>query len=482
MLEAYHARTMKKLLISSALAVLFALPTALAGGDMAEDIRSGSLWSMNQDAVTNKYFVGEMYSWLDAAKTQIRIHNRGNLKVGSFSPAVYMFNTAGDNFDSISVMVYNKGDDGPMSQEAFENKVEQTVNALNEALGVKATGGKRAGKKGSPIAERSWRWTWEGGAAAMEAASTGGDTKTSKNKKGAAPSAPFESEYIRVRIGMNAGAIATGGAKDTARRADIKKNCVRRAANMPESERPKGLSAKAVWLDVPMVDQGDKGYCLPATVSRIFSLYGMDGVDMHTIAAMCDSSASQGTTTESMVKALRSIASKYHVKLFRITDEGKVIAIGAKETKKERESKFFASPEAAVLGTYPWVAEYNKLASREGKPGIPLRTDVNPLEVADPDLLLKARSKGAKKFMDVVKKNVDAGVPLFWCVTLGLYPEVPALPQSRGGHMRLIIGYDEGNKSIIYSDSWGAGHEVKSMEVAKAAAMTADRFALKSSR
>ena len=58
-----------------------------------------------------------------------------------------------------------------------------------------------------------------------------------------------------------------------------------------------------------------------------------------------------------------------------------------------------------MLGTYPWVAEYNKLASREGKPGIPLRTDVNPLEVADPDLLLKARNKGVKKFMDVVKKN-----------------------------------------------------------------------------
>lgn len=471
---------MRKLFITACTA-LFTLPAAYAGGDMAADIRSGSFWSMSQDAVTNKYFVGEMYSWLDDAKSQIRIHNRGNLKVGAFSPEVYMFNTSGDNFGSISIIVYNKGDNGPLSQQAFDSKVEQTISALNDALGVKATGGKKAGKKDSPIAERTWRWTWEGGAAAMEAASTGGDAKASKGKKGAS-SAPFESEYIRVRIGANAEAIATGGAKDTARRADIKKNCIRRAASMPESERPRCVSAKAVWLDVPMVDQGDKGYCLPATVSRIFSLYGMDGVDMHTIAAMCDSSASQGTTTESMVKALRSIASKYHVKLFRITDEGKVIPIASKETKKERESKFFASPEAAVLGTYPWVAEYNKLASREGKPGIPLRTDVNPLEVADPDLLLKARNKGVKKFMDVVKKNVDAGVPLFWCVTLGLYPEEPALPQSRGGHMRLIIGYDEGKKTIIYSDSWGAGHEVKAMDVAKAAAMTADRFALKSSR
>lgn len=472
---------MKKLFITACTA-LFTLPAAYAGGDMAADIRSGTFWTLSQDAVTNKYFVGEMYSWLDDAKTQIRIHNRGNLKVGGFSPEVYMFNTSGEKFGSIAVMVYNKGDNGPLSKQAFDNKVEQTINALNEALGVKATGGKKAGKKDSPIAERTWRWTWEGGAAAMEAASTGGDAKSGKGKKGAGSSAPFESEYIRVRIGANAEAIATGGAKDTARRADIKKNCIRRAAAIPEAERPRGVSAKAVWLDVPMVDQGDKGYCLPATVSRIFSLYGMDGVDMHTIAAMCDSSASQGTTTESMVKALRSIASKYHVKLFRITDEGKVIPIASKETKKERESKFFASPEAAVLGTYPWVAEYNKLASREGKPGIPMRTDVNPLEVADPDLLLKARSKGVKKFMDIVKKNVDAGVPLFWCVTLGLYPEEPALPQSRGGHMRLIIGYDEGKKTIIYSDSWGAGHEVKAMDVAKAAAMTADRFALKSSR
>ena len=57
--------------------------------------------------------------------------------------------------------------------------------------------------------------------------------------------------------------------------------------------------------------------------------------------------------------------------------------------------------------------------------------------------------------------------------------ENPPLPQTFGGHMRLIIGYNAKTKEILYSDSWGAGHELKRMPEDWAFAITHDAFYLK---
>ena len=44
--------------------------------------------------------------------------------------------------------------------------------------------------------------------------------------------------------------------------------------------------------------------------------------------------------------------------------------------------------------------------------------------------------------------------------------------QVSGGHLRLIIGYNEKTGEIIYTDSWGAGHEAKRLKWDDAWAMT----------
>ena len=59
-----------------------------------------------------------------------------------------------------------------------------------------------------------------------------------------------------------------------------------------------------------MVDQGQKGYCVPATLARVFAFYGMDGVDQHALAALCDSSADGGTSSNSMEAAMAAICKK----------------------------------------------------------------------------------------------------------------------------------------------------------------------------
>lgn len=106
-------------------------------------------------------------------------------------------------------------------------------------------------------------------------------------------------------------------------------------------------------------------------------------------------------------------------------------------------------------------------------------------DVADGDVLRAIRAgkpAQVEKWMKPIRKSVALGMPVLWSVTLGVFPEEIGLPQSRGGHMRLIIGYDDVKKTIIFTDTWGAGHEKKEMPAATAAAMTMQRYLLKPSR
>ena len=102
------------------------------------------------------------------------------------------------------------------------------------------------------------------------------------------------------------------------------------------------------------------------------------------------------------------------------------------------------------------------------------------------EMSMKDKS-GYTKFIKGIREQTARGVPLFWSVRLGLYPE-PGIPQAAGGHMRLIIGYVERKdpktkkteiKEILYTDSWGAGHELKRMPADWAFAITHDAFFLK---
>ena len=123
---------------------------------------------------------------------------------------------------------------------------------------------------------------------------------------------------------------------------------------------------------------------------------------------------------------------------------------------------------------------YNKFAKRADKEPLGLYDDV--FGQADPDVLRKARAgKNAQvsKWMKDIKKNIDSGSPVIWMVMLGIYQEEVGLPQSRGGHARLIIGYNLKKKTIIYTDSWGAQHARKTIKSEDAIGMTTGRYVIK---
>ena len=219
--------------------------------------------------------------------------------------------------------------------------------------------------------------------------------------------------------------------------------------------------SRGTFLDnIPMVDQGMKGYCAAATSERVLKYYGIE-VDEHEIAQAAGTSAENGTSTLAMKDAVTKIGQRYRL--------GTVVAYG----------DFEQSSEARIAGLNQEVENYNKAAKKlKAKPitgdryikqeGATTYYDIAAVDKAmEPRVLVEMKTKGAqasryKKFLKSVHEQIDKGIPLFWGVKLGVAPET-GIPQTMGYHMRLIIGYNDKKNEIINSDSWGAGHEFKKM-------------------
>ena len=145
----------------------------------------------------------------------------------------------------------------------------------------------------------------------------------------------------------------------------------------------------------------------------------------------------------------------------------------------------------------------------------------------DPDVLREFRASTPEyaKFKTEVVANISKGIPIMWALQLGMYwedridesfeanryavskdssgddkdEEKEAKEEAEekkkefeemkkknqrppdymlGGHMRLIVGYDTKYALIYYTDSWGPGHELKSMPIDQAWATTLAMWAL----
>jgi hypothetical protein len=208
-----------------------------------------------------------------------------------------------------------------------------------------------------------------------------------------------------------------------------------------------------VWLgDVPMVDQGQKGYCAVASAERVMRYYGTE-VDANELAQIANTESSGGTSPQLMYEAVKKLSSRLKVRV--------------RDLEKSEVRDFLKLQ-----------SDYNRAAKKAGATEIPDMGNVIDVgmmyRLMKGDLLREVRNKNKgdlTRFQREVQTHIDAGVPLLWSVQLGLFPE-PGVPQSGGGHMRLIIGYNTQTKELIFSDSWGAGHEKKRMALDDAWSIT----------
>ena len=121
---------------------------------------------------------------------------------------------------------------------------------------------------------------------------------------------------------------------------------------------------------------------------------------------------------------------------------------------------------------------HNALASADGLPllRVPSEDDSGPIALetffceANPTCLRLVTRAGRERFSRTVIQTIRAGHPLLWGVVLGVIPEQGVL--APGGHLRLIVGYNEAEQTILYSDPWGPDCPVKTMDIVDAWAIT----------
>ena len=171
---------------------------------------------------------------------------------------------------------------------------------------------------------------------------------------------------------------------------------------------------------IPMVDQGAKGYCVAASCQRLFE-YMRIPCDQHEMAQLLNVDVERGANALMMQKSLSKVDQKFGV-IF----------------------KPFINPEL-----------YYDSRGR--------------------------RRTSFKEFTSAIKEHADKGIPLLWALDLGRFPEDPPLPnagQVSGGHMRIMIGYNTPKNQIIFTDSWGAGHEQKRMSATDAYEVTLGLYSM----
>lgn len=367
------------------------------------------------------------FIWLSAQHDSLRA-NAGALALwGEKLGEVVVRGDAG-NVSAINISLYNRGDDRPIRSHELTAMFQKWKTLMDEKIGT--PGEVRKSQTAVAVTALQWRK---------------GDTAFLLEASIAKVEGMERAEFLRLRVASIANA---AGAKISGR-STLKSNVGHNA------------EGDIFIQNMPMVDQGQKGYCAVASIARVTTYYGLD-VDQHEMAQLANTTV-LGTSTEAMETAFKTIVSKLHIRTtqhYEFTDrqfESDVRAYNLEAKKAGKEQ--FKAPRGYEL--IPEVV----------------------IMMMDPTLLAKVKSEqlGCQRFMTKIREYVDQGIPLCWCLCLGMFPE-KGIPQAGGGHMRLIIGYNEKTQEIIYTDSWGKGHEFKKMPLAHAYTCSISMFTMSPTR
>jgi len=346
------------------------------------------------------------------------------------------------------LLLYNRGDAAALDQPEFERLVKQVNDGLVQWAGSSgATAPEALGRDSRIVRGRVWRrapcraeleWAFSRNRRAAE-----GELVT------------FRAEYVRVRL--------TPADSETP---------VARAETSVYQPPPSALTLRGrvrrgdngdLWIgDLPMVDQGEKGYCAAAASERLLRYYGR-AVDQHQVAQLADTARDKGTTFEGMIDALKTICHRFQLDVQPLQE--------------------FDYNDCVAL-----IKAYNKAAAAKREMTIEYGNTINLGEMygqMEPAVLRQARGSNAQalgRFRQHVAQYAGGGMPMLWGTMVGIFPENPPLHLRQagvGGHIRIIIGINAKTDEILYSDTWGPGHELKRLPAADAWAMTVSMHVIK---
>ncbi len=379
------------------------------------------------------------FHWLSTGRRDAR-SNRRDLKLWSLPVGETVLRSRDDKLHSFDISIYNRGDNGDISQERFKTLTEQWHALLVEKTGLEGEKMDRT-QKGSVVSADRWVWKCSGAFLVLT-------SSKSKASRGHTPEF-LKLSLVSVKYGKEIYEQRSGLTRIMARRRDLVANRVSKS------------NGDIFVRGVPMVDQGRKGYCAVASAERVFRYYGLP-VDQHAMAQIAESSAGGGTNPSTMIDALKKVAGRTKTRL--------LVHYELEERKIRSEIK-----------------AYNRLIKKTGKGKEFSDQAVIPyqyfLSSCHGPTLREVRAKGTAfdRYRKQIRDNIDTGTPLLWALQVGVFPE-RGIPQQGGGHMRLVIGYNQKTDEIIYTDSWGPGHEFKRMSAANAYTATMHLLTLKPSQ
>ena len=286
-------------------------------------------------------------------------------------------------------------------QDNFDKEIKQDTQTLTDAL-TKLFGDPQHmgfGGTDSETRERVQRWDWQGHAFLV--------------------SSPKDA-YVALRIVPTAFADNYGKADDTDSDA-LKAELAQRVKQSPNGD--------VVVTDIPMVDQGPKGYCVPATWERYLRYLGIPA-DMYVLANAAGTSQ-RGTNLDAMVQNVDSLVTLYHRRIDGASGDLDLTTI-AKSIDQGLPLMWCCS----IHIPFERAITHRK-ADRES--------------VADWDAW-------AGKLADGDKSEIPA--------------EITGTPVD-GGHQRMIIGYNAKTKEIAISDSWSEEFAIRWMTLDEANAISA---------
>ncbi len=393
-----------------------------------------ALWDFDASAVEEKF--PKYFKFVDDTNQALRFNGSGRntqyLTVGNSDIYEIIIDFKNQKIRKISMSLYNRGDSGKWAEEKFKKTLEEARTKIVELVGKNVVPVERSdrlnGEKVSlcnystPDMDLVLRWS-------------------------GASNSNREPEYLYIDVYYPG-----EGPKDL--RKDFKIEVV--AKGLEKNVKNDELGR---YIDVPMVDQGQKGYCVAAAVERMMRYYGSN-VDQHTIAQVADSDSDRGTSITKTLETLGRLENKFGIKI----------------------KLYYGFEEFDQQGSFnEFVNNYNRAAKQAKKKQLDVDNYLGAkgkyfpdkfLAAADMELFIQARQKEKadyKKFIEMIHEKINTGTPVLWGVIV--FPGQDGAARV-GRHMRIINGYNDKENSLIYTDSWGAGHERKKMKYEDAYGIT----------
>lgn len=313
--------------------------------------------------------------------------------------SIALYADAAGHPTSFSAVYANKGDfksGAGKGEDHFKGGSEADADSLAEAMAAdektletaisKVLGEAKTQRFGDSRATRRTvrRWDWSGHSLLLSSE---------------------EGEYVSLSI------VPTALAEDGGKTAKVKDGDIRKRLLEDVVKEDNG----DVHLgQIPMVDQGPKGYCAPATFERALRATGIEA-DMYLLAMVGKSDMGGGTSVEFLLEEIRQ----------QVRNKGRRTKDEAIEELRIRDVKRYIDQGVPVMWTMRSLDEYNKVANENS-----------------------ARRKEVKDWADWAARIATEAEPL-----------VQREAADENHHICMIVGYNEATQELAVSDSWGASYE-----------------------